>query len=586
MKLRKFNTKSALHHLRNKQQRSVNVKNRTIILSVGILILSLIYFTFASYSSVQDFTIVNATVGQFQNYYSISLITDGGYVDNNEISAKRNSTIAEIPIPVKNGYTFNGWYDENELLVTDATKVKGDMVLYAHYNINTYTLSVDPNNGTWESNTGVQNYQLVYNTTKNISNPTKTGYTFENWTVSGSGSSLDNDLFTMGYEDTTLTANYSINSYNLTIKPEGGTWENSNSDTIIPMDYNTSTTINDPVREGYTFAGWQVSSGILNNKEFTISDSDATLTATWIKYQKWIAYHKKEDIGGSTYTIVDADTAEGEAPYNSEVTPSVNTYTGFISPNSKTITIQMEENYPPTLNVVNYEYERFKGTVTINPGEGTYTGDTTLNNVYFEETKTINNPTLACYDFNNWTINGDNSSISGTTFTMGSENTTLTANYTIQQKTATYNAHGGSVSPGSDTVNCGSNVILPEPIKTGYTFDGWYDQETNGNKVGNSGEQITITSSITLHAHWTPETRTITYNGNSGTPARNSDTVDYDSTIILPTATKASTETVNYILEGWYDQETNGTKVGNAGDSYTVTANKELYAYWSETPRN
>ena len=51
MKLRQFNRDNALRQLKNKQRRDYNVKNRTIILSVGILILSVIYFTYVRYDT-------------------------------------------------------------------------------------------------------------------------------------------------------------------------------------------------------------------------------------------------------------------------------------------------------------------------------------------------------------------------------------------------------------------------------------------------------------------------------------------------------------------------------------------------------
>ena len=48
--------------------------------------------------------------------------------------------------------------------------------------------------------------------------------------------------------------------------------------------------------------------------------------------------------------------------------------------------------------------------------------------------------------------------------------------------------------------------------------------------------------------------------------------------VTLPTATRA-----NYILDGWYDSASGGNKIGNAGDSYTPTGSKQLYAHWQET---
>ena len=48
------------------------------------------------------------------------------------------------------------------------------------------------------------------------------------------------------------------------------------------------------------------------------------------------------------------------------------------------------------------------------------------------------------------------------------------------------------------------------------------------------------------------------------------------ASVTLPTATRTG-----YTFAGWYDAATGGTKIGDAGDSYTPTADKTLYAHWT-----
>ena len=67
--------------------------------------------------------------------------------------------------------------------------------------------------------------------------------------------------------------------------------------------------------------------------------------------------------------------------------------------------------------------------------------------------------------------------------------------------TLTYNANGGSVSPGSKTLNKGAQYgNLPTPTKSGYTFNGWYTQASGGSKVSSS---TTINGNTTIYAQWT-----------------------------------------------------------------------------------
>ena len=79
MKLHKFNKNKSLTKLKLKQNRNKNIKVFSIILSVVILFIGIIYFTFARYETTQEYHLVNATVGDFS--YDVSLV---GYIYDNE----------------------------------------------------------------------------------------------------------------------------------------------------------------------------------------------------------------------------------------------------------------------------------------------------------------------------------------------------------------------------------------------------------------------------------------------------------------------------------------------------------------------
>ena len=458
-------------------------------------------------------------------YKMIALNFNDGISENTSMQVVDGRLASNLPIPTRDGYVFNGWFDQNDNQITEYTYITEDKTLTASWNKASYELVVDPNGGNWQSFIGQQTYQLEYEEEKNISDPYKTGYTFNNWTIEGNGSTLNNQVFKMGVENAKLTANYSINTYTLTIDPNGGIYNNSSSNTTHNINYNDTLNISVPQREGYEFSGWTLSgeNSTLENNTFKMGSENATMKANWtVLSYPWIARHYKQNIGGgdnldTNYTLVSTDTTEGSANYNTVVTPSVKTYTGFISPSASSITIKTSNNE------VNYKYTRFKGNVIINPNTGVYnsqTSNTILNNVYYEETKQISNPTKSCYDFNNWTVSGSGSSIHGTTFTMGYQNTTLTANYTLQRKTITFNANGGSVSTPSATVDCGGKLSsLPTPTREGYIFDGWFDAQTGGNAVTTS---TVFTSSMPIYAHWTRITASmITYNNSAYTTCTN-----------------------------------------------------------------
>ena len=45
-------------------------------------------------------------------------------------------------------------------------------------------------------------------------------------------------------------------------------------------------------------------------------------------------------------------------------------------------------------------------------------------------------------------------------------------------------------------------ITLPTPYHPAYTFLGWYDEPEGGNKIGNGGEELTISKDTELFAHW------------------------------------------------------------------------------------
>ena len=114
--------------------------------------------------------------------------------------------------PTREGYTFDGWYTEEigGTKVTSDTVVsaEGDHTLYAHWKTATYTLTINPNGGVLNGTTNNSVYNIASGSTTNILNPTRTGYIFAGWTLSGAGSSMSGTTFTMGYENATLTANW------------------------------------------------------------------------------------------------------------------------------------------------------------------------------------------------------------------------------------------------------------------------------------------------------------------------------------------------------------------------------------------
>lgn len=128
----------------------------------------------------------------------------------------------------KTGYHFTGWNTAANGTGTSYSagasySSNANLALYAKWVINSSTLKVNPNGGTWNSSTETQRFTQNYNTTKTIPIPTRTGYTFTTWTRNGTNGSMSSltgsATYTFGASNgvtDTLTAGWKINNYTVT----------------------------------------------------------------------------------------------------------------------------------------------------------------------------------------------------------------------------------------------------------------------------------------------------------------------------------------------------------------------------------
>ena len=63
----------------------------------------------------------------------MTLDANGGTVKPDSVSVQYGMAVGQLPVPVREGYTFDGWYDENGAQYTDDTvyAIAGDATLTA-----------------------------------------------------------------------------------------------------------------------------------------------------------------------------------------------------------------------------------------------------------------------------------------------------------------------------------------------------------------------------------------------------------------------------------------------------------------------
>lgn len=197
-----------------------------------------------------------------------------------------------------------------------------------------------------------------------------------------------------------------------------------------------------PTREGYKFTGWKLVEG---NKEVEITDQVTVKDGTYTLKAQWEIekYVLKFDAnGGVSHGLTDREVTYGT------------TISSIIS------TIQTRQN-----------------------------------------------PTKAGYIFDGWTRSDKQTAVGN--LTMPASNYTLyakwkedTSKYVVSFDTKGGSKIGDQAYPTAST----TYAELQTPTKSGYTFDGWYYEESGKDPVQKTnGSSVGVQADHTLVAHWTPK---------------------------------------------------------------------------------
>lgn len=190
---------------------------------------------------------------------------------------------------VKNGYTFIAWSttaDGNGVTVLEGKKLKikaEDITLFAQWKVNEYLVTYDGNGNTHGSAPDTITVKFGHSVTiAGKGNLRKTGYNFDGWNTvaGGEGVAYPADTsFTIGLDNIKLYAQWEIRKFRIHFDTRGG---NSVNDTLVNYD-DTVPKPDNPVKTGYTFAGWYKESACTTPWNFSADK----ITANDTLYAKW-----------------------------------------------------------------------------------------------------------------------------------------------------------------------------------------------------------------------------------------------------------------------------------------------------------
>ena len=151
-----------------------------------------------------------------------------------------------------------------------------------------------------------------------------------------------------------------------------------------------------------------------------------------------------------------------------------------------------------------------------------------------------------------------------------------------------FDADGGTLQFASDTVSSdGKLKTLPAPVKTGYSFIGWYTAKTGGALVDTS---TVFTKNATIYARWgelasgdsgKPAASVafkVTFDANGGDVSLSSDSTDSNGKLsFLPSPLRSG-----YVFVGWFTTKDQAGVAVTTNTKYTE--NTTIYARWDVIP--
>ena len=310
------------------------------------------------------------------NKYTVTFDSDGGSACESK-TVTYDQPYSTLPKPTKEGYTFEGWFDgETQVMSGTAVTITEDQTLTARWGINTYTITyqvdgetvktesviygedipaytytktgydvsawspvvpkkMPAENLTFMATTKVHQHSLTYVLDGVIkrqasvkygtavavqADPTKTGYTFSGWTVSGA-EPVDGK-FTMPDNNVTITGSFSANTYTVKFNANGG--EGSMADQSFTYNAEQALAANAFTRTGWRFTGWKLGNTTYEDGQAVSNltaeaSSIVTLEAQWehilytLKYvgMAGTVYHTEQKYFGEAITIPAAPEKAG-----------------------------------------------------------------------------------------------------------------------------------------------------------------------------------------------------------------------------------------------------------------------------------
>lgn len=559
----------------------------------------------------------------WKNQFHIDYIVNGGTLDPSGKDYQESYTFGRkqnLPTPVREGYTFAGWYKDSAFktkLSSITSGMSGDLILHAKWTAFNYTVAF---NGNGSHSGGVPKMSMNYDTQKALNKNAfvRKGYKFTGWSTSKNGAVQYADEETINIlpskkgETITLYAQWKPTEYSITYETYGGTLNRYYANYIETYEYNHDGgyALPVPTRTGYTFAGWY--------KESTFKTKVTSISKTsygdLMLYAKWTAdcivtyYSNAADATGTMAQQLfkyDASTALRSNAFKRTGYAFVGWAT---EPDGEVVFINaqklqyLSEDYMEYDKRVNlwvvdlYAVWDNRFTITYHANNGTDDSTETYDYGTGKLAGTFLTPVRDGYTFAGWYKDAAFKTKVTSLSKTASGDIDLYAKWAGKNYKVTFvaDAPDGKISTGKmgvQTLTYGTDKALTKNAfkVTGYTFLGWSTRpfsEASDSEKEDPMLRVNYTNAektaglesyqdFTLYAVWEKDIYSIVYHNMPGIENPNPDSYTVDDAVNL-----MEPECMGNTFLGWYTDAACRRKAADI--KVGTTGNKTYYAKWSQ----
>jgi uncharacterized repeat protein (TIGR02543 family) len=423
--------------------------------------------------------------------FTVSFNADGGTPATQTLTVAVGGTVGDsMPSnPTKTGYIFDGWYTEDDDVVsefTESTPIEEDITVYAKWvSVDSeFTVNFDADGGTPAEQPRTVKYKYGSRTVgaPNMPTPEKTDYIFDGWYTEQNGGGSRFTGSTPVSADITVYAKWTRASRTVTFNSDGENPE-TQTQTVESGETLGDSMPSDPTKTGHTFGGWYTASGD-EETEFTAS---TTVSADITVYAKWTL---------NSYTVTfntdggDPATPPGTVGHGGSLSDSMpsnpgktgHTFGGWYTEQngggslftaSTTVSADITVYAKWTLNSYTVTFNADGGSPEPQPQIVAH--DNTLSAMPSE-------PTKISHVFSGWYTSKDGGGSLFTGSTPVTADITVYANWTYTSHDVTFYEWNNSSVLKTEKVGHGETLgtKMPTHTRAGYTFEGWYTEQNGG----------------------------------------------------------------------------------------------------------